>query len=389
MSNPNVSRPSATRHESSHEITRFSLASALIAALVAGVGCTPTSHDKPATPGPAGTQPVQGDPSLGDAGQPDGAADRGGLVATPAGLRIALLGDQGVGANAQSVLRLIANERADAIIHLGDLSYDEAAPSGWDQQIDDVLGANFPYFAVIGNHDVGIWQGPDGLAARLLARLARVPDAQCSGEYGVDTLCRFRGLAFVLSGVGTYGTDHEAFLDSALAGSDAIFRLCIWHKNQHDMQVGAKSDEVGWPAYQVCARHGVPIITGHEHSYARTRTLAAIGDRSQAHGALDVPDRLELAPGRTFVVVAGLGGESARSRTTDHATDTWWASIYARDYQLQNGTLQGTDPEIAFGALFIEFNVDADPHAARGYFKTVDGVTQDAFTFVVSADGPR
>lgn len=223
----------------------------------------------------------------------------------------------------------------------------------------------------------------------MLARLARVPDAECSGEYGVDTLCRFRGLTFVLSGVGTYGTDHEAFLDSALAGSDAIFRLCIWHKNQHDMQVGAKTDEVGWPAYQICARHGVPVITGHEHSYARTRALAAIGDRGQEHGPLGVPERLELAPGRTFVVVAGLGGRSARSRTVDHATDTWWASIYAQDYQLQNGTLEGTETTIAYGALFIEFNVAAEPHTARGYFKTVDGVTHDSFTFVVPAQRPR
>jgi len=313
----------------------------------------------------------------------------GGLIATPAGLKVALLGDQGVDESARSVLQLIADEHADAVIHLGDLAYDEAAPSGWDQQIDAVLGTEFPYFGVIGNHDLGAWNGPDGFSARLLARLARVPDAQCTGEYGVNSVCRFRGLSFVLSGVGTYGADHEAFIESALAESTAIFRLCIWHKNQHDMQAGAKSDEVGWWAYQVCARHGVPVITGHEHSYARTQLLAAIGDRDRAHGALGVAERLELTPDRTFVVVAGLGGQSRRPRTDDHTNDTWWASIYAENYQLRNAVLEGTDATIAYGALFIDFNVDADPHLARGYFKTVDGQIHDSFTFVVPGSGPR
>jgi predicted phosphodiesterase len=305
------------------------------------------------------------------------------LSSTQRGLRVAFLGDQGLGDTAKAVLQLVAREKADALVHLGDFAYDEAAPAGWDAQVDGILGHDFPYFAAIGNHDVGSWPGPGGFAELLSARLARIPDARCSGEYGVNALCSFRGLDFVLSGVGTYGSGHEAFLEASLAQSNAAFRLCIWHKNQHDMQTGAKTDEVGWQAYRICAHHAAIVITGHEHTYARSKTLAAIGDRSSGHGALGEPDQLLLAADRTVVFVAGLGGESARPRTEDHLGDSWWASSYAQNYQLQNGQLTGSAPDILFGALFIDFNVDDDPYRATGYFKTTDDQVQDRFTIQV------
>lgn len=353
--------------------------------------------------GCAGPQPTEDDaerpianvasqePAVVDAGDTVvpavGSDDAGGVQddgsSTVPGLKVAFFGDQGVGANARAVLELVKNEHANAAIHLGDFSYDEATPTGWDTQIDNVLGRDFPYFAVIGNHDVPSWTGRDGFAQRLTARLQRIADAHCDGEYGVKSSCTFRGLAFVLSGVGTYGKDHETYLESTLSQTQATFRLCIWHKDQHDMQVGDKIDEVGWEAYRVCARHGVPVITGHEHSYARSQGLAAIGDRNQGHGATGFADPIALVPGETFVAVSGLGGESRRPRTADHKADSWWASIYAENYQLKNGVLEGTTAEIQYGVLFVEFHVDGNPRKARAYFKTTDGAVHDSFSFIM------
>jgi hypothetical protein len=313
-----------------------------------------------------------------DAGRAELAVPSGNRAPKPP-LRVALLGDQGVKVEARAVLQLIVAEQADALIHLGDFAYRGATPSDWAAQLDEVLGPDFPVFAVIGNHDVPDWEGALGFLEHLRVRLGRIRDAECSGDYGVNASCTFRGLFFVLSGVGTYGTGHEAYLDSALASSDAPFRLCIWHKNQHDMQAGAKPDEVGWQAYKICARHGVPVITGHEHSYARSRMLTAIGDRASGHGAVGDFDQLRIEPGRTFVTVAGLGGQSMRARTSDHTSDTWWASIYARDYQMRNGELEGDAHDIQFGALFLDIGIDGDPSRARGYFKTTDGEVRDEF----------
>jgi 3',5'-cyclic AMP phosphodiesterase CpdA len=296
-----------------------------------------------------------------------------------ANLRVAFLGDQGLGLAAWDVLQLLAREKPALVVHAGDLSYGQADPLGWEANINEVLGRDFPYVVAIGNHDLDDWEGPEGFATLLRARLKRTPGLRCDGELGVKTLCRFRGLELVLSGVGTTGTDHEWYLERTLVRPGALVRLCVWHMNQHDFQVGSKIDEVGWGAYQICARHGAPIITAHEHSYARTFALTAIGDRGRGHGATGLPDSLQLGPDRSFVVVTGLGGHSSRSRTLDHAMDSWWASIYANNYQMMNGTMTGTEPSIQFGALFIDFHVDGDPRKARAYFKTTKDQVVDRF----------
>jgi hypothetical protein len=302
-------------------------------------------------------------------------------IPTQAGLKVALFGDQGVRASSRAVLQLIAREHADMVIHLGDLSYDEASPMVWEQQVDAVLGPDFPYFAVIGNHDIPSWFIQGGFAQRLAARLSRMNGAHCQGEYAINASCTFRGLHFVLSGVGTYGREHEPFLRNALDTSSAQHSLCVWHKNQRDMQVGGKIDEVGWQAYQICAEHGAPVITGHEHSYSRTYALSAVGDRKQRHGASGSASELLLGPGRTFVVVSGLGGESTRPFFPEHKADSWWASIYAGNFQVMNGETRGTKPNIDFGVLFISFAVDGDPARARAYFKTVGEEIADEFSW--------
>jgi hypothetical protein len=300
---------------------------------------------------------------------------------TQPGLKVAVFGDQSMRATARAVLQLIKREGADLVIHLGDLSYDEDTPAAWEAQVDAVLGPDFPYFAVIGNHDVSSWFIRNGFAQRLAARLSRMRDAHCQGEYAINASCTFRGLHFVLSGVGTYGRDHEPFLESALASSPALHNLCAWHKNQRDMQVGGKVDEVGWKAYQICAAHGTPVVTGHEHSYARTFALSAIGDRKQGHGAGGSASELLLGAGRTFVVVSGLGGQYARAWTPEHKADSWWASIYAGNYQVMNGERLGTKPNIEYGALFITYGVDGDSARASAYFKTTSDAVADQFSW--------
>lgn len=71
---------------------------------------------------------------------------------TPVNFKIAFFGDQGVGSNSRAVLNLIKSEGAHALLHLGDFDYNDD-PAAWEAQINSVLGANFPYFACIGNHD--------------------------------------------------------------------------------------------------------------------------------------------------------------------------------------------------------------------------------------------
>ncbi len=190
-------------------------------------------------------------------------------------LTVAFIGDQGSGDGARAVLQLIKSEGADLVLHQGDFDYRDD-PDSWDALITSVLGADFPYFASIGNHDIKRFYGSDGYQAKLTHRLNKIIGAHCVGDLGVQSACTFRGLFFILSGVGTMpkspdDPSHVAFIHEQLAQSTSIWRICSWHKNQRMMQIGKQMDDVGWGPYEACRRGGAIIATGHEHSYARTQ----------------------------------------------------------------------------------------------------------------------
>ena len=299
-----------------------------------------------------------------------------GSIPTEPNLKVAIIGDQGAGGSAQAVLRLIRDERADLVLHVGDFDYQDD-PAAWDAQITRILGADFPYFGLVGNHDVDRWGGANGYQAKLRQRLERIAGAECSGELGVKSSCRFRGLFFILSGAGTMGTGHEAYIRQQLASDRSIWRIGAWHKNQEEMQVGGKSSEVGWGPYEACREMGAIIATGHEHSYSRTKTLVDMRS-SRVDPAWPDPDRVRVAPGATFAVVSGLGGRSIRRQTRCLPPRPpygcpEWAFIYSADQGAQ------------YGALFLELHVNGDPHAGRGYFKSTSGQIIDRFTITAGA----
>lgn len=336
---------------------------------------------------PSGGRNVGGAPTGGKAGGLDaghdvgkdggGAASRRWIPPEP-GLKVAFIGDQGPSDNALAVLQLIKDQGADLVIHAGDFDYIEN-PGGWDARISQVLGPDFPYFASVGNHDLASWGGQGGYQDLLNQRLGRIKGAVCEGELGVNSACTYRGLFFVLSGVGTLGTGHEGYLATQLGRSKHQVRICNWHKNQHDMQVGTKGDEAGWSAYQVCQAQGALVINGHEHSYARTLALSEVGNRNAGHGALGLPQSIQLGPGRTAVIVSGLGGHSQRNFALDHLQDTWWASVYAGGRQVENGKLVSEEALIEAGALFVQLGVEGDARRGRGEFITMSGKVVDRF----------
>ena len=288
------------------------------------------------------------------------------------GLTVAFIGDQGSGTDARSVLELIRDEGADMVLHQGDFDYDDD-PDSWDQLITEVLGRDFPYFASVGNHDESVWSGDGGYQSKLTGRLARIPEASCSGELGVKSSCTFRGLFFILSGAGTLGSDHETYIRDELARTQSRWRICSWHKDQEAMQVGGKGDSTGWDVYEECRMGGAIIATAHEHSYERTRTLVDMSTQS-IDPNWPLSNQVRVAPGATFAFVSGLGGRSVRDQerclptTPPYGCDEMWASIYTSD--------QGA----TFGALFCSFGIDAQAQKATCWFKDINGNVPDQFT---------
>ena len=298
-------------------------------------------------------------------------------------VKVAFIGDQGLGTNAESVLQLIKNEKADMVIHAGDFDY-KNNPTAWDGQINKILGENFPYFIDIGNHDTSKWSGVDGYQDKFKKRLDRISGETCTGDLGVKSSCSYKGLFFVLSGAGTSGSGHDTYIKSELSNSNAQWEICNWHKNQRNMQVGGKGDEAGWPVYEACREGGAIIVTAHEHSYERTKTLTNIQQLTvdtQQHplenGIPSRPDSVAVTSGKTFVVVSGLGGASIRNQDRclpysypyggGEGCNYIWAKVYT------------TDQNAKYGALFITFNVGGNSNKAMGYFKNIDGAIIDSF----------
>jgi hypothetical protein len=295
-----------------------------------------------------------------------------GPVAT---VTIAFIGDQGWEAAGQAngpraVLQLIKDEGADAVLHQGDFDYLDD-PAAWEQQIDDILGPDFPYFVSVGNHDVAEWDSDGGYKARMEARAQRIGIAW-SGELGEMAALEFEGIYMLFGAPGTLGSDTSVYADyfeARLAADNSIWSICSWHKNQTLMQLGSKSDETGWGVYERCREGGAIIATAHEHSYSRTYLLSDMEHQTIA----STSDTLTISEGESFVFVSGLGGKSIRNQDRD---GDWWAAVYTSD--------QGAN----YGALFGEFGVTGRDDLAHFYFKDIDGVIADEFWVVSALGGP-
>ncbi len=312
-----------------------------------------------------------------------------GPIPTDPGMKVAFIGDSGNGANFGRVLGLIRSEGAAMVMHQGDFDYAND-PEGFFATIDSILGPNFPYFASVGNHDIDSWgegcSNRNGCYAALLknrmARIGVIPDDPNLNDemYSVT----YRGLKMVFvgqEGARAGDTVYAPYLRDQLATDDHMWKICSWHRDQTAMQLGDKRDEMGWRVYETCKDLGAIIATAHEHSYHRTKTLTSVQDQI-VDASCPSPDTLCVArgnPGRSFVFVSGLGGESIRPQdrcvpaTPPYGCKGEWAAIYT---STQNAT---------YGALFITFNAGGDPRRARGYFKNVDGQVVDTFEISVDA----
>lgn len=305
--------------------------------------------------------------------------------------KVAFIGDTGydrhdtpaLDSGFEQVLDLVRSEAAQLLAIAGDFSYQEttAAARVYFGNIDRVLGERFPVLGADGNNDD--WSQYQPFFQQRLGSMGLDQTLIAGDEYGL----RFGGVQWAILGE----RGNASFVRTQFASADDAWRVCMWHKNMRDMQTGGKRDEMDWATYRACQEAGAIIATGHEHAYARTLTLTDLGNRAAGHGATGTYDRLEIGPGRTFVFVSGLGGHSLRKyHCAKHDDDTWWATVYTRNYYLNAGTTVAKSCAIGsrvvkgytYGALFITFNAGEGPNKAEAYFKTINGETIETFSIV-------
>jgi len=281
-------------------------------------------------------------------------------AAVRAEVTVAFTGDQSTNQDARAVLALVAEEGTDLLLVQGDLGY-RRGTSKWMRNIDRALGTDFPVLAVVGNHEENYWAEYQSWLAE---RIERLDELVCHGEVGVKAHCRFRDLSIVQVAPGIRevrgvapDNDYAGYIARELSGGDDRWRICSWHKLQHDMQIGNKQDETGWAVYEACREAGGIVATAHDHSYSRTFLMSDFEHQEVVHRR----DHLEISPGRSFAFVSGLGGKNVKEQRND---GNWWAARYS--------ATQGAAP----GALFCTFG----EQQAHCWFKDIKGVVPDRFT---------
>ena len=278
-------------------------------------------------------------------------------------VKVAFTADQGVGEFSRSVLALVRDEGADLLMLQGDFGYDANTAHIWASELDEILGEDFPVLGVAGNHENFEWP----LYKRFLQKkLDNLDTLDCDGDTGVKAICQFGLLDIVQVSPGIYEVEgiaardnYAQYLTDNLSVSDKPWRICAWHKNQSNMQVGKKNDSVGAELYEACREQGAIIATGHDHTYSRTFLLDDMLNPNVVHRESE----MIIEPGASISFVSGLGGQNIRPQQRH---DDWWASAYT---STQNAS---------HGALFCEFG----PTKAECYFKDVSGAVPDIFTLV-------
>jgi predicted phosphodiesterase len=285
-----------------------------------------------------------------------------GDIATEPNLKIGFIGDTHTDTNFTNVLNLVKSEGASALVVEGDMSY-SADPPAWWNALESVLGTTYPVFISRGNHDDSSWSGYLPTAANHLGGATRE-----AGAHDSNYKTTYKGLVIATIKKGDTGSNITPFLQ----GDAHIWKICNWHQNQQAMQIGGKGDEMGWDVYETCRQLGAIIQTGHEHSYERTKTLTNAASQT-VDASCAGATALCVGPGRTFVSVVGLGGNSVRDQTRclpstpPYGCNGEWGFVYTNQ---QSAT---------YGAQFITFNA-GDAKTATGYFKNVNGQTVDTFT---------
>ncbi|KAJ3384858.1 hypothetical protein HDU84_002610 [Entophlyctis sp. JEL0112] len=271
-------------------------------------------------------------------------------------LKVAFVGDFGLGKKPEKVLKMIDDWGAELTVMLGDFDYVDS-PDAFIDMIESEVGKNFPFVGVAGNHDVLEWYGRGGYRDRLLEKLDNISGMKCFGEYGAN-------MVFALSGVGTIGRNHAEFLDLSLSKyANSSWKVCSWHKNQAALQTGDKENETGYEVYETCRSHGAIVITAHEHSYARSHLLSNFETQKIASES----NTLNVKPGQSFVAVSGLGGESRRKWYKKSNQNPWWAATAARDVNVN------------YGALLCTFNKNRKLGSAHCKFVDIDDTVWDNF----------
>jgi Calcineurin-like phosphoesterase len=243
---------------------------------------------------------------------------------------VAAVGDIGIEHAGRATLEAMGQARPDVDIALGDFSYAGPASEGeFCELTRSKVGPDVPFEIVSGNHEED--PGEDG---SLTSYADCLPDRLGAvGEYGrqyyfdLGRLARFIMISpdLTIDGVHYYygrnddGTDNEnlVWLREAIDDARASgIRWVVVGMHKPCISVGEYYCDVYQDLFSTLIEERVDLVlSGHDHTYQRTKQLAAPGDGCRAvivdhfdpDCVVDAGDSYEKGKGSAFVI-SGAGG---------------------------------------------------------------------------------
>lgn len=315
-------------------------------------------------------------------------------------VKVALLGDTGVGTGFGSVLSLVASEKADVVMINGDFGYG-SAPASWKKKLEASIDINaFPIIGALGNHDVsqasqyvtifaGLRTNQNGLET---ACTGGKKVAQGQDIILVDEVCTFGNVSIIASGIGQ--VLNKTYLEDRLAGklksiSDDQWKLVGYHYTLTEMNPGLKSSSATYRFFDLIRQAGAIGAQAHTHSAMASCPISSVfakGAPVRCHSAFDfdLEDRF-VGPGVGMYVDSSLGGVDVRPRgrckTVGEKGCGHMVDLITQDGYTRVDGFKKTNFN-RFGAMFMIFNYGGDPSRALVYYKSVDG--QEIFRFFIT-----
>jgi 3',5'-cyclic AMP phosphodiesterase CpdA len=274
----------------------------------------PPASEPTQTPSPTTSKP-----------KPTAAPSRG--KQPPRQVRFTAAGDFDTTSNTDDVLRRVKRLNSDLTLTVGDLSYDRPGnEQAWCDYVVSRVGADHPFQLLAGNHESNGRNGHiDAFASCLPNRLPGLVGTY-GRRYYIDVpaaqpLVRMimispgltfpEGKAGYRSGSADYKWTAQA-IDSARAKSIPWLVVGMHHPC---ITVGRYSCESGSDVFNLLVSKRVDLIlSGHDHSYQRSKQLALGGqcpavkvDSVDSDCVVDSDARLDRGAG-TVAVVVGTGG---------------------------------------------------------------------------------
>ncbi len=291
----------------------------------------------------------------------------------------AAAGDFTGGDNARLVFESIADRNSDFTLALGDLGYvGNGNEQQWCNLVKDIVGNQYPFQLVAGNHDDEVSGDGDILEYRkcLPNRVGNITgDYALQYAFDYNDLARFIMISPDITGYGDGydrgGRRYEWVRNQAESAREEGMRWVFIGMHKNCVTPGQKSCEIGEDIFNPAIDAEIDVILqGHEHGFFRSKQLAfnenCLAIRVNTFDADCVADddnNFEAGAG-SVLVISGAGGIGLRDVDLNDEEIEYFSGISGKNVEPTHG--------------YAEFTVSDE--RIRSEFIGVNGSFEDTFT---------